>query len=275
MTMRHNTQVKSILRGSALRLALCAGVAAATSSALLAYPSAPPVARDSGAIIKVAAARSASAAQVQEAIDLAQKQSFDAAFAAARKSGDPVLGKIVEWYYVQSPTAKAGFGRIFAFSSANPTWPNIETVDARGELALYLGAPEPATVIGHFAKAPPRTGAGGIALARAHLALGDRNKAREWIRRTWRGFDLSESMEKTVVKEMGGLIDSADHRHRLALMIYRHQAKAAARAAAYLPKSYQAMARAAAAYLRRSKSAGTLFYKLPVSLQNDPAITYV
>src|SRR5690606_23318672 len=125
------------------------------------------------------------------------------------------------------------------------------------------------------AKAPPRTGAGGVALARAHLALGDRTKAREWIRRTWRGFDLSESMEKTVIKEMGDLIDSADHRHRLALMIYRHQAKAAARAAAYLPKSYQAMARAAAAYLRRSKSAGTLFYKLPVSLQNDPAITYV
>src|SRR5690606_34421341 len=68
MTMRHNIQVKSILRGPALRLALCAGVAAATSSALLAYPSAPPIARDSGDIIEVAAARSASPAQVQEAI---------------------------------------------------------------------------------------------------------------------------------------------------------------------------------------------------------------
>lgn len=275
MTMRRKAETV-ISRGPALLAAVFAVAAAGVSDRVAAYPAAPlpPMVHDGGEIVTVAARKSASAAQVQAAIDLAQKHKFDEAFTTAKRNGDPVLEKIVEWFYVQSTTARAGFERIAAFSRANPTWPRLSTIDARAELALYLERPVPGIVTGHFARTPPRTGAGGLALARAHLALGNKKQAREWIGRTWRGTDLSETMERAAIKEMGALIDTRDRRHRLALMIYRQQTRAAIRAASFLPKAEQAMTRAAVAFLRRSNGAGKLFSKVPAALRDDPALTY-
>lgn len=270
MTMRQKTDTRMTLRGHVMIAAMVAILVSGIAGRVHADPAAPAGAGETVSETE----SSASAAQVQAAIDLAQKQKFDEAFAAAKASGDPVLTKIVEWLYVQSGTAAAGFERIAAFLKTHPSWPRRSVIAARAELALYLERPDPKTVVDHFSKAPPQTGAGGLTLARAHLALGDKKLARQWIGRTWREMDLSETMEKAAISEMGEMIGTDDRRQRLALMIYRHLSRPAMRAASYLPKANQTMAQAAIAFLRRSKSAVKLYRKVPTQLRDDPALSY-
>ncbi len=208
------------------------------------------------------------------ALNLARKGKFDQAFGQVKRTGDPAARKIIEWTYVQSDTAKAGFDRIVSFMKSNPDWPRLSTVRKRSELALYLNPKSSAEIIAHFKAFPPQSGLGQAALARAYFAQGDKKKATEWIREAWRKGNLNASAEKNLHKQMGHLIRDKDRRHRLSWMIYARNTRAALRASKYLPKSYQTMAKSAVAFHRRTRRAARQFERVSKNLRSHPALTY-
>ncbi len=208
------------------------------------------------------------------ALNLARKGKYDQAFGQVSRTGNPTAKKIIEWTYVQSDNTTAGFDRIVSFMKANPDWPRISKIRSRSEQALYVNPKAPNDLIAHFKSFPPQTGLGQAALARAYLALGNKDKATEWIRMAWRKGNLNASAEKNLHKQMRHLIRDKDRRHRLSWMIYKQNTRAALRAAKYLSKSHQLMAKSAVAFLRRSRHAAGQFSKVPKNLRSHPALTY-
>ena len=231
-----------------------------------------------GLIVKVEASnkirRSTKSRALKEALANARKGKYSAAFSHAKRDGNPLTRKIVEWQYVQGAKAEAGFDRIAAFMIANPKWPSIDRIRKRAELALYVRPYASAKVISHFKKYPPTTGVGRFALARAYLKSGDKKSAAKWIRLAWRESDMSPAVEKKVMKEMSSLITTSDRRDRLSVMIYRQKTKNAISSAKYLPKGYRVMAKSAVAFIRRTKNARKQYDRVPPNLRKHPAITY-
>ena len=60
---------------------------------------------------------------VSKAVEWAGKGNFDNARKYAKDSGDPVAVKLVTWLNLRDSGYKAGYDRIMAFLSANPSWP--------------------------------------------------------------------------------------------------------------------------------------------------------
>ena len=112
-----------------------------------------------------------------------------------------------------------------------------------------------------FGDSEPQTAQGVKLLARAHLALGQRDAARAVLSPFWRTEKLEASDEAAIIKEFGDVLSSADHRFRMERMLYAERPKAAQRVAGLA--GAKELADAWAAVLRGDKKAGKLLDAVP------------
>lgn len=254
----------------ATALALC--------GALLCAPSGPARAEARQAEpLRVAAAAQASTRTdraFSDALEKALSGKHDQAQALKSRLSDPVQRKVIDWLYAQSRSLDAGYARIIAFLDDNPDWPQQRLITIRAEQALYDQKAPAAAIFSFFASRQPETAMGKLALSRAYLARGDRAKAAAWAARAWREDDFSESGEKRVMAEFGGLIGQADHRARLVRLIYEQESRAALRTAARISSDHVKLAKAAAALFSLSKDGPRLYGAVPASLRNQLLLTY-
>ncbi|MER2537323.1 MAG: lytic transglycosylase domain-containing protein [Rhizobiaceae bacterium] len=138
---------------------------------------------------------------------------------------------ILAWAIAMRGGTGVSSGEIAAASRALAGWPGQTTLRRNFESALFSERPSPQAVIGAFAGTEPLTTDGTIALARAHVALGNRKAALDVLAPFWRTKRLDGADEGRIIAEFGGLIPASDHRIRMERMLYADRIASAQRVA--------------------------------------------
>jgi soluble lytic murein transglycosylase len=185
---------------------------------------------------------------------------------AARAVRDDLPRDRLEHHILAWAIAMRGGSGLTAAELANAesllaSWPGATTLRRNLERALLKEAAAPRTVIDALGAAPPLTTQGAIALARAHLLLGDTSGAKAVLIPFWRTEKLEASEETAVLREFSGLIPASEHRFRMERMLYADRVNSAKRVAALADSP--ALFDAWAAVIRGDKAAARLLDVVP------------
>jgi soluble lytic murein transglycosylase len=208
------------------------------------------------------------------AVDAAFKGQLSEAAAMAERSGDPAAVKMVELVYLRDKGKQAGYARIMRFLEDAPNWPLADTLTRRAEQALFINRESAATVLAHFASRKPTTSEGMLALARAKIATGDRTEARQLVQKAWERTTLDAATEQQALEEFSSFITAAEHKRRVAALIYAQETNAAIRAAKRLPREYQTAATVAQALIKNAAGAEKKYANLPASMRQWLPVQY-
>jgi soluble lytic murein transglycosylase len=216
------------------------------------------------------AANAMAVAAVKEAL----RGNFNDAGAFAARSEDSAAIKLVELLYLRDHGKDVGFQRIRDFQAAAPKWPLAETLKKRAEQNLLQSALAPEVVVTYFEKNAAITAEGNAAHARALYQLGQNDAAKLALRRAWMVSDMDANVEKQIASEFGGQLTAADHKMRLARLIYAQQSAAAVRHAKRLGADQQKVAQVAQLLLRGAGGAEGAYANLPAALRNELPLRY-
>lgn len=168
---------------------------------------------------------------------------------------------ILMWAIATSGSPDVSSGEIAEAARLLAGWPGMATLRANSERALYRENAAPRTVLEAFGNTQPQTYQGAIALARAHLAVGNTDKARAVLGRMWRTEKLEAKDEQAIIREFGRVISPADHRFRAERMLYSDRVSSAERVAALA--GAKELVAAFAAVTRNDKNAAKLLQAVP------------
>jgi soluble lytic murein transglycosylase len=211
---------------------------------------------------------------LKQAIMLARNSKTGPATDLQKSIGDPLARKLIEWVLLRSENNTADYSRYAAFIGANPSWPSLGLLRRRAEAMVWQEQPDPAFVRAMFAKEPPLTGKGRLALARALLAFGDRAAAQAQVRETWRNEALSMELEDQVLDGFNDLLTPADHKVRMDKRFYVEDVDAGLRAAGHVGPTAMAIARAWAAVIKKAPNAKALLEAVPAEAGRDLGYTF-
>lgn len=153
-----------------------------------------------------------------------------------------------------------------------PDWPGQKTMRTNAEAAMARARPPAKSVISAFKGGKPESLAGGMLLAEAYLATGNKKAARAAIAPFWRDYRLSQSTEKTILKKFGKVLTIDDHRVRMHMQFYRERSKSGMRMASLAEQV--SLAKARSAVITNSKNADKLLAAVAPSSRKDVAYQY-
>ena len=209
-----------------------------------------------------------------QATELALKGHFSDAGPLAQRSGDEAAIKLVELLYLRDHWQDAGYGRIMDFLTAAPKWPLAETLMKRAEQTLYINRESADRILSHFAKRKPVSIEGKLALARANLATGNKQAARDLVKNVWSDAILDAAFEKSIASEFGSLLGADDHKRRMWRLVYAQETNAAIRNSKRLGGDYQNAAKVAQELLRNVAGADKKYGKLPSAMREQLGMKY-
>jgi soluble lytic murein transglycosylase len=188
------------------------------------------------------------------------------------ETADPFARMLGEWIAIRLTGAEIGLKRIEALLAHHPDAPTPGWIAARAEEALLREKAHPAIVLRHFARSEPATSSGILALARAHAATGEQDRALRLVRPLWRGSRLSAGFERAVLKDFGASLTRDDHAARLRMQLARGDRAGALRAAQLAGPEHAKLTQGflAAGAGRRGNIAA--LDKLPAALAGDPLV---
>lgn len=135
----------------------------------------------------------------------------------AAKISDPTASTLVTWYALRSGIgAPSDYAK---FLAENPTWPDVPLLKRRAEQQLLSAGGAAKDILSYFSTNPPLSGAGAIALASAHLALGDEARAKAMAVKAWREHDIPAASEAGFLARFDRFLSAADHRRRLDVLL--------------------------------------------------------
>ncbi|HEV2565756.1 MAG TPA: lytic transglycosylase domain-containing protein [Microvirga sp.] len=189
------------------------------------------------------------------------------------KLTQPAAHALVEWFAIRSGLA-TGFDRMVAFQKDYPDWPMTSQLRRRHEEALLAERRPPSQVRAFFAKQPPGTPAGRIALAFALQAEGLAQEANDKIRHVWREDTFGPDAERRILDRFPDVLAKADHRFRMERLLLKENWGGAQRAAGYAGKEYELLVKARMAVFQGKKKAEKAFSAVPASLRSDSSYLF-
>ncbi len=199
--------------------------------------------------------------RIKEAFSAIRKRKPEKSAKLETEITNPIGVKLVQWYRLNR-----GYGTAkdyTRFLSENPNWPQAYLLRQRLEEALFIQGGSAAAILDHFKTSKPETGVGLAALASAHLALGETEKARKLASKAWRQKDLPSTLETGFLKRFSKLLTSADHKWRFDRLVIsdfrwkserKRRANTARRLVPLLAPADRKKAQARLAVFLRSKS---------------------
>lgn len=213
---------------------------------------------------------SADAPLIRQAIAALDKGKLADAMAIRPRLKDKSSRTLLDWLMIRSASRQVGFAMIDNFLRENPDWPSRKLIRRRAEEALYLEGLDRDTINGFFRGEMPESALGRLALAR----ISGKAEAQRLVKSVWRGDDLTADVENRVLSEFGNLLTREDHAARADHFFYENQIAAAQRNAARASSAYQAIARARAAVIRKTKDADKLLAAVPSSARKHPGYQF-
>jgi len=189
------------------------------------------------------------------------------------KLTQPAAHALVEWFAIRSGFT-TGFDRIMAFRADYLDWPVSNLLRRRSEDALLTERRPPSQVRAFFAKQPPGTPAGRVALAFALQAEGLTQEANDRIRHIWREDTFGPDTERRILDRFPDVLTKADHRFRMERLLLKENWGGAQRAASRAGKEYELLVKARMAVFQGKKKAEKAFAAVPASLRTDPSYLF-
>lgn len=217
---------------------------------------------------------SPSAEDLQRVREIIQKVANPEIVATRAQINDPAARKLVDWYLLKSALGEPA--DFVAFIDANPLWPERSLLARRAEEQLLASGGSAAKILAFFKNSEPRTGAGWAALASAHLADKNEDKARQFAAKVWREFELPATLETGFLERFGPLLTEADHKRRLDRILVdevrfsgerNDRAAFARRVIPLLSEPERKKAEARLAIFLKAKLAGQLLAGLPTDME--------
>ena len=177
--------------------------------------------------------------------------------------------RLADWFIMLHGGPQTPVTHIAQFAANAPHWPTAKIVRARGEAALAASNLTPVQIIGAFGQTLPETNEGKLALAKAHLAQGNRAEAAKLIRPLWQKTVFENDEEAAIRSAFGNLLRQKDHRLRAEMLLYRDRTRASERLLSELSKDEQAYIRARIASIRKNGKALSKLKSVPRSMKSD------
>jgi soluble lytic murein transglycosylase len=210
---------------------------------------------------------------IREAVEAIRKGDVAEADVLRQRLSDPAALALLDWVALRSGVAMS-FERIAAFQAKNPDWPVTALIRRRAEEALLSNRKAPAVVRAYFAKEPPVTGAGKLALAFALKADGEEHAALPLVRSAWREASFGRDLEARVLDTFPEVLTTADHRFRMERFLFRESWTSALRAAGYAGDDYVLLAKARIGVHGGGKKAEKALAAVPEHLRSDPSYRF-
>lgn len=194
-----------------------------------------------------------------------------------KKIKDKTARKVADWYFLRKSHLGASAAQIEAFRVNNPEWPSQKLMRRRAEYSLFVARPPAEKVLAFFAERDPSSGEGYAALAEAHRANGDVERANQLIVKAWREYKLDKKSEKLIRSRFKGVLTNADHRARIDKLLYADRKSRLARAkrtASLISKAERKKVDARAAVVQRSRRAGRLLSALSKEAKAEPGVYF-
>lgn len=183
---------------------------------------------------------------------------------------DPVVGDIIEWRWLRAGLGT--FEHYRTFLARNPDWPGLDRVRARAEAAMTVDD-SPRAIIAFFATHPPQSGAGALALTRAHLALGQKEKARAEAQQAWRELTLAADEHNWFIQTFATDLEAL-HTARLDALLWQGADDSADLMLGLVPSDWQALAKARMALRGNTAGVDALIRAVPGKLAQHPGLAY-
>ncbi|RCS23527.1 lytic transglycosylase domain-containing protein [Phyllobacterium salinisoli] len=151
-------------------------------------------------------------------------------------------------------------------------WPGMAALRRNSEYAIYKENPPARVVISAFGNTKPKTSEGMIILARAYLAEGNRDKARQVLAPAWRNEKLDAGDEQLILREFGQVLTRDDHMHRMLRMLYANRIQSAGRVAKLA--NAQSLYEGFAAVAQKSPNAEKKLAAVDSSWRSNPAYIF-
>jgi len=204
--------------------------------------------------------------QLRNAVAASYRQRYDDARTAIARIKNPHARKVALWYFYRRSGLGAKGPDIETFRAANPEWPEQDQLRRNAERSLFINKADAETVQAFFAQSIPQTGGGKAAIAAAHLANGDKEKARVLISEAWRGYRLTDDIEDAILERFPDMLDETDHKariDRLLLQDRENRIEAVERVAKLLPEAERKKVEARIHIVKRSSKAEKLLADIP------------
>lgn len=209
----------------------------------------------------------------QQAFRAAREDKFDLAYQFAGGASNQLPAKVLRWMEFADPQSNASFADITAFIAANPTWPQLSTLQRRAEEAITLTTPNQ-EVLRWFAAYPPITVDGRTAYGKALLETGQAEKAVKVLRETWIEGGFGVLQERQFLERYSQYLRNQDHIARLDRLLWDRQDDAAQRMILRVDAAYRLVAQARFALMKGKGDAEAALAKVPPDLRDDPGLVF-
>jgi len=205
---------------------------------------------------------------IANALEAARAGNWENADAIAARAG-PVGSTLLTW--VRLRAGEGTFPEVQAFLTKYPHWPGLTRMRKRAEATTDGVAPQ--SIVEFFDHAPPQTGAGVLALARALSQQGQKSKAEAMLVQAWRTLDLDAGSHDALVAEYGRVL-APHHQTRMDMALWRGLKGDAQKMQPLVSTGWQALAAARQGLRKQAKNVDALISAVPDSLQADPGLIY-
>ncbi|MBX9635520.1 MAG: lytic transglycosylase domain-containing protein, partial [Magnetospirillum sp.] len=191
----------------------------------------------------------------------------------AMQSKNRLLAKLVRWMTYTNPRSGASFEEITSFMDSSADWPLMSQLQRRAEEAITAATPND-RVLAWFKEHDPVTVDGGMAYARALLAIGQQDKAIRLIRDTWGDGGFGIMQERQFLTLFSDYLRAEDHWRRLDRLLWDKQDGPAGRMLLKVSAGYRAVAQARLALQDGKSNPEPLLAQIPKELRDDPGLIY-
>jgi soluble lytic murein transglycosylase len=215
----------------------------------------------------------ATASGLKNGLDALSKDDVAKARTTRDRMADNSLDfRILTWAIAVSGAEGVPSSEIASAAYTLKGWPGLKSLRKHSERALYRENATPQQIIAAFGNTTPETSEGAIALARALVAAGQKQRAARVMATLWRNNALDEKTESLILKEFSGLLARADHKRRMDMLLYRDRVTQADRLDDLA--NAQSLFKARAAVIRKSAKASRLLKAVHPSWHNDPGYLF-
>jgi soluble lytic murein transglycosylase len=213
-------------------------------------------------------------AAFKAALKLVTDKDYEAAYEAAEKLPDAAERLTVEWAVLTYGGAAIGYERIAAFGKEAPELSDTPGFRMRLEQAFLRTKPDAKALVETFGKGMPRTFEGKIALALAHVELGQREQAENIAKTVWTEDFLDKATEDRFYKKLGELLTPEMHWDRAVHLMMHDRATAVERLLRFMTPAQKSLATARIAVSRNANDAKALLDRVDPTLKKHPVYLF-
>ncbi len=191
-----------------------------------------------------------------------------AARSAARADGQ-IAVDIILWHALRAGRGDAT--EVLDFLDRNPDWPGLPYLKEKSEKTV--GDLEPEKLLAFFDDTRPKTGAGALALARAHLKQGDEGAAEAEVVLAWRTLAL-DAEERAAFLEGWATVLKPHHEARLDMALWRGWTVNAGAMLPLVSDDWRRLAEARMGLRNQAAGIDTLIDAVPQTLADHPGLAF-